>query len=193
MVWVALCQFDFFPAFVPDQNFSPESTLRFALPLHFADASSNMYFGRWKKLMIKGTLSDFHLNYNPSLIFPLFISHFLYSGSAASLFAPLPFHLHLFFFLPFTPISSIFGFVLHFSSVFIFHLIVWSCLVLSFWLYSWKLKAIAAVRGECACMSRPIVHDLSQILNLNRWIIPTRFHALFPNSWFPFHTKGILP
>lgn len=27
-------------------------------------------------------------------------------------------------------------------------------------------------------MSRPIVHDLSQILNLNRWIILTRLHAL---------------
>lgn len=81
-------------------------------------------------------------------------------------------------FLPFTPSSSIFCIVLHFSSVFIFHLIVWSCLVASFWLYLWKLKVMAAVRGECVCMSRPIVHDLSQILNLSRRIILTRYHAL---------------
>lgn len=29
---------------------------------HFADVLSNMYFGRWKNLMIKGTTSDYHLN-----------------------------------------------------------------------------------------------------------------------------------
>lgn len=37
---------------------------------------------------------------------------------------------------------------------------------------------MAAVRGECARTSRSIVHDLSQILNLNRWIMLARFHAL---------------
>lgn len=82
-------------------------------------------------------------------------------------------------FLPFTPIRSIFCIVLHSSSVFIFHLIVWPCLVPSFWLYLWKLKAIAAVRDECACMSRPIVHEFEvKFLTWTDELFLPRFHAL---------------
>lgn len=73
-VWLAAT---FFLPLSDIRIYTPESLLpHFALQLNCADASSNMYFGRWKKLMIKGTPSDFHLNYNLSLIFLLFISHF---------------------------------------------------------------------------------------------------------------------
>lgn len=97
--------------------------------------------------MIKGTPSDFHLNYNLTLIFPLFISHFLQSGFAASVFVP-SLHLHLFSFCshslnfllcsPFPPF---------FASWFL------GLFSLSFWLYLWKLKAMATVTKACVCTS----------------------------------------
>lgn len=117
-----------------------------------ADASSNMYFGRWKNLMIKGTPSDFHLNYNLSLIFLLFISHFLYSGCAASLFVPLVpsafficifFYLFFFSFLLLSWFSDLFFISpeFYFSSV-LFFLLLLLCLVLTLRFYLWMLKAV---------------------------------------------------
>lgn len=123
------------PTAVPHQNFYTRICAAASRSLaHSADASSNMYFGRWKNLMIKGTPSDFHLNYNLSLIFPLFISHFLYSRCAASLFVPLvpsAFFICIFFCLA---LYSCPDFLICFISLFsfIFHLFFCCCCVWSF-------------------------------------------------------------
>lgn len=134
------------PATVPHQNFYTRICVAASRSLaHSADASSNMYFGRWKNLMIKGTPSDFHLNYNLSLIFRLFISHFLYSGCAASLFVPLvpsAFFLFVFFFCLALYSCPNFLICSSFLLSFIFHLFfLLLCLVLSLRFYLWELKA----------------------------------------------------
>lgn len=113
----SLCQIHFPKSFLKQSHF--------LLQLPFADALSNMYFGRWKNLMIKGTPSDFHLNcLNLTLIFPLFISHLLLSEFAATVFF-LWFYLHVF---PFHS-HSLYSFLCSFS--FLPSLFSFNCMVCS--------------------------------------------------------------
>lgn len=124
-----LCVRYTFPKSALNQNHCPEFTLHLLLKLHFADALSNMNFGRWKNLMIKGTRSDFHLNYNLTLIF--YCLSLICSSLGLQLQYLSPHSICIYFL--FTPILSILSFVLHFFFLVFSPLIVWSLLFLSFY------------------------------------------------------------
>lgn len=138
-----------FPRSVPKQNDCPEYTSQLPPKLHFADALSNMCFGRWKNLMIKGTASVFPSELPQSHPhFPLCLS-LIFPRLALPLQCFLSDYLHLF---PFHSHSLNSSFVLfHFFLVFFpfFLLSVWSLLFLSLLITPVRAKGPIAL---CMCV-----------------------------------------